>query len=159
MHDVLCVGRCAVPATLLSYVLGLSEDWLSRLPGSIQWYVSVSAKQPQGDLRCQAYCLVMGFSQYGIFFYYPSKCNISNFDDCHSQIISNILFSAGKLMTYFNMSQQNKCRCCPFPHCKIQINFTLCTHVSIKHAAYLRYSTLNYNCEKNKAQQICWATQ
>lgn len=48
VHDVLCVGRCAVPATLLSYVLGLPEDWLSRLSGTIQWYVSISAKQPWG---------------------------------------------------------------------------------------------------------------
>lgn len=52
MYNVLCDGRCAVPATLLSYVLGLPEDWLSRLPGSVQWYVSVSAEQPQGYLHC-----------------------------------------------------------------------------------------------------------
>ena len=50
--DVLCVGRCAVPATLLSHVLGLPEDWLSRLSGTIQWYVSVRVKQPQGPLGC-----------------------------------------------------------------------------------------------------------
>lgn len=37
VQDVLCSGRCAVPAVLLSYVLGLPEDWLSRLPGSIPW--------------------------------------------------------------------------------------------------------------------------
>lgn len=48
MHDdVLCVGRCAVPATLLPHVLGLPADWLSRLPGSVQRYVSVPQQQPQ----------------------------------------------------------------------------------------------------------------
>lgn len=36
VQDVLCSGRWAVPALLLSHVLGLPEDWLSRLPGSIQ---------------------------------------------------------------------------------------------------------------------------
>lgn len=36
VRDALCSGRCAVPAVLLSYVLGLPEDWLPRLPGAIQ---------------------------------------------------------------------------------------------------------------------------
>lgn len=46
--DVLRVGRCAVPATLLSHVLGLPADWLSRLPGSVQRYVSVPQQPPPG---------------------------------------------------------------------------------------------------------------
>lgn len=46
MDVVTCVFRCAVPATVLSHVLGLSEDRLSGLPGSIQRYVSLfSLKQ------------------------------------------------------------------------------------------------------------------
>lgn len=46
--DVLCVGRCAVPATLLSHVLGLPADWLSRLSGSVQRYVSLPQQPPPG---------------------------------------------------------------------------------------------------------------
>lgn len=46
--DVLCVGRCAVPATLLSHVLGLPADWLSRLSGSVQRYVSVPQQPAPG---------------------------------------------------------------------------------------------------------------
>lgn len=63
MHNVLCVDRCAVPATLLSNVLGLPKDWLSRLPGSIQWYVSVWVEQPQGGATVR---VIAG--PYGIFF-------------------------------------------------------------------------------------------
>lgn len=37
VHNALCVGRYAVPASLLSHVLGLPEDWLSRLSCSFQW--------------------------------------------------------------------------------------------------------------------------
>lgn len=59
---MLCVDRCAVPATLLSYVLGLPKDWLSRLPGSIQWYVSVWLEQPQGAATVR---VIAG--PYGIF--------------------------------------------------------------------------------------------
>lgn len=44
MCDALFVGRFAVPASFLSHLLGLPEDWLSRLPVSSQWYGSVFDK-------------------------------------------------------------------------------------------------------------------